>query len=103
MHKDEDDKTEQIPLSSDPDSLLRRYGDHLTRQNLTEDQQKTMLAALWNIMVAFADLGFSVKPGDKFVPKCDLGFDDVLQSLIIEETAHETVAPDHPNKTKEQP
>ena len=81
--------------------LLERYSDHLEGEGLSEDQAKEFLGALWQIMVAFVDLGFSVKAGDKFSPKSDISMDDVLQYLCLEDTAPETVASLKTDKQKE--
>lgn len=80
-------------LAADGAALLARYGDQLDDAAMTEAAKQAVLLALWQIMVAFVDLGFSVKAGDKFAPESDIGLDDVLQYLIPEDTAHETVAP----------
>ncbi|WP_195820643.1 hypothetical protein [Roseobacter sp. MH60115] len=93
-------------LSGDPPSLeerlLARYGRYLEGEDLTEAQRKECLLALWQIMSAFADYGFSLKAGDKFTSESDHGMDDVLRYLIPEETAPETVA--SPNTAnKEEP
>lgn len=81
--------------------LLARYGEELDDPALSEAQKAEFLIALWQIMVAFVDLGFSVRAGDKLTPDSPLGFDDVLKYLIPVETAHETVAPEFNNKNKE--
>ncbi|WP_306117105.1 MULTISPECIES: hypothetical protein, partial [unclassified Roseovarius] len=70
---------------------------------MEEIQGLRSLLALWQLMVAFVDLGFSVKPGDKFAPGADHGFDDVLRYLTLETTAPETVASPKPQKKQEQP
>ncbi|EAQ04966.1 hypothetical protein OB2597_06770 [Pseudooceanicola batsensis HTCC2597] len=75
-----------------PQQLLECYGDQLDGETLNDEQAKECLSALWSIMVAFVDLGFSVKAGDKLHPKSDIGMDDVLQYLCLEDTAPETVA-----------
>lgn len=74
-------------------ALLARYGDYLGEIDATDLQKQEVLAALFRIMQAFVDLGFSVSAGDKFTSTCDIGMDDVLQYLIPEDTAHETFAP----------
>jgi len=81
--------------------LLAEYGGELDDPGLTEAQRVEFLIALWQIMRAFAEAGFSVKAGDKFSPDSDIGFDDVLNYLIPVETAHETVASEFNNKNKE--
>lgn len=82
-----------------PQQLLERYGDHLEEDHLSDEQAKEFLGALWSIMVAFVDLGFSVKVGDKLHAKSDIGMDDVLQYLCLDDTAPETVASSkNPNK-----
>lgn len=80
-------------LPADGPSLLARYGDLLEGEAMSEAAKQEFLLALWRIMQAFVDLGFSMKPGDKFGPESGVGMDDVLQYLIPEDTAHETVAP----------
>lgn len=81
------------PPKDEPERLLERYGHHMEEGNLCDDQKKEFLMALWQIMRAFAEVGFSIKSGDKLHVKSDAGFDDVLRYLIPEETAHETLAP----------
>ncbi len=80
-------------LGSDPETLLDRYRAHLSGEALAEVQQKQVLSALLPIMIAFVDLGFSIKAGDKFTSDSDIGFDDVLNSIILDATEHETAAP----------
>lgn len=84
-------------------ALLERYGEHLDGAGLSEDQQKELLSTLWQIMVAFVDLGFSVKAGDKLSAGCDIGFDDVLHSICLEDTAPETAASSKITDKKEKP
>lgn len=91
-------KTEQKDMStlgpprSLADRLLEDYGSELDGEGLSEEQQKECLLALWQVMVAFVDLGFSIKPGDKFTPDSDIGFDDVLNCICLEDLPRETVA-----------
>jgi hypothetical protein len=47
------------------------------------------------------DLGFNVGRGEKFTAHSDLGMDDVLNWLLLEDTAHETDAPSN-NDNREQ-
>jgi len=97
--KDQDKETPQetdlstITMSTDGAALLARYGDELEGEDLSEKQKQEFLIALYQIMVAFVDLGFSIKAGEKFSERHDFGMDDVLRYLHLEETAHETVAP----------
>ncbi|SDE90094.1 hypothetical protein SAMN05421538_11432 [Paracoccus isoporae] len=81
--------------------LLERYGDQLEDENLSEEQAKEFLNAIWHIMVAFVDIGFSVRAGEKLSKNSDIGFDDVLHYLIPEATAPETVASSENPKKKE--
>lgn len=80
-------------LPFDGEALLARYGDQLEEEAMSEAAKQEFLLALWRIMQAFVDLGFSVRAGDKFTAESDIGLDDVLQYLIPDDTAHETVAP----------
>lgn len=95
-----------LPLTSNTDPpdekarLLEEFGDLFEDEPLSEAQKAEFLMTLWQIMKAFADIGFSIKSGDKLSPNSDIGMDDVLSSLIFEDTAHETVAPEFNNKTK---
>jgi len=81
----------KTPQTED-ERLLARYGDHLSDDGLSDAQKKEFLLALWQIMYAFAEFGFSIKAGEKFSAKSDIGMDDVLKYLIPEDTAPETVA-----------
>ena len=101
MTKHKDPEAPESGLSHSPEALLERYGEHLDEAALTEAQKQEFLTALWQIMVGFVDLGFTLKAGDNFTPKCDHSITDVLEYLHIEETAPETVAPQNPNKNKE--
>ncbi|MEO1193305.1 MAG: hypothetical protein AAFY02_16200 [Pseudomonadota bacterium] len=85
------------------EQLRETYGDQLEDQNLSEAQELEFLLALWQIMQAFVDLGFSIKPGDNFTPDSAHGFDDVLDCLILEDTAHETGALPNEKITEKQP
>ncbi|MEM7060252.1 MAG: hypothetical protein AAF557_21945 [Pseudomonadota bacterium] len=89
-------------FSGSPDALVARYGGDLECEGLTHEQQAQILTALWQIMTAFVDLGFSVKAGDKFTPTAEIGMDDVLKSLIPEETAPETAAPKNNNSNEKE-
>lgn len=85
------------------DRLLEEYGSDLDGDDITDEQKKAFLLALWQIMVAFVDLGFSIKPGDKLFPESDIGFDDVLNYICLDDPARETVAlPEH-QQQKERP
>ncbi|MEM8571781.1 MAG: hypothetical protein AAGG56_12880 [Pseudomonadota bacterium] len=91
------------------DRLLAKYGHLLDAEmpgdvRMTAAQRKEFLLALWKIMQAFVDVGFSVAPGDKFHVKCDLGMDDMLNYLVRMETPEGAVA-DQPNdkNNKETP
>lgn len=55
-------------LPADGPSLLARYGDLLEGEAMSEAAKQEFLLALWRIMQAFVDLGFSMKPGDKVRP-----------------------------------
>ena len=74
-------------------TLLSRYGEKLTDMDVTDAQKAEFLAALFQIMQGFVDLGFSIGAQEKFAPGAPLGMDDVLEYLIPKGTAHETVAP----------
>lgn len=41
---------------------VEEYRHHLSDSDLTEAQQTELLAAIWQIMVSFADLGFGLDP-----------------------------------------
>ncbi|MEX0283342.1 MAG: hypothetical protein AB3N23_01895 [Paracoccaceae bacterium] len=91
------------PPKDEPDRLLETYGHHLDDDDLIEPQQKELLMALWQIMRSFAELGFSVKSGDKLYEGADHSFDDVVRYITLETTAPETVAPQNPRTKQEQP
>lgn len=106
--KDQDENKRQreqafAKKASTKDGLVARYGAHLEDEHLSEGDKEALLVTLWQIMQGFVDLGFSVKAGDKFYANADLGMNDVLEYLILEDTAHETVAPPLNKQTKEQP
>ena len=88
---------------TEEERLLARYGDHLPDDGLSETQKKEFLLALWNIMHAFAEVGFSLKAGDKFHATSDIGMDDVLKYICLEDTAPETVASSQNCKNKKEP
>ncbi|MCA8883147.1 MAG: hypothetical protein KDA50_05285 [Rhodobacteraceae bacterium] len=85
------------------DRLLEEYGSALDGDSLTDGQKKEFLLALWQIMVAFVDLGFSVKSGDKLFPESDVGFDDVLNYICLDDPARETVASPENQQKEERP
>ena len=86
-------KTNELNTTSiNKTALLERYGDHLEDNDFSDEQAREFLGALWQIMVAFVDVGFSVKAGEKLSENSDIGFDDVLNYLCLEDTAPETVA-----------
>ncbi|MFS4438028.1 hypothetical protein ACMA5I_07425 [Paracoccaceae bacterium GXU_MW_L88] len=91
------------PPRSLADRLLEDYGAELEGEGLSEDQQKECLLALWQVMVAFVDLGFSIKSGDKLFPESDVGFDDVLNYFCLEDPTRETVASPENQKQEERP
>ena len=105
MSKEEKTIDQSVAASAGPKDqgarLLETYGAHLADSGLGARQQEELLLTLWQIMQAFVDIGFSVKPGDNFTPDSDLGMQDVLDWLGLEETAPETVAPEPDNKTEE--
>jgi hypothetical protein len=76
------------------DRLFDRYGADIADDPLDEDAKKDLLAALWRIMQSMVDLGFTIGRGEKFTRHSEIGMDDVLDWLLIEDTAHETDAPD---------
>ena len=87
--------------------LLCEYGDDLSTLKLNDEEAQAFLAALWKIMVIFADLGFDLGP----VPAKDEDNApdnfarlriDVLSLLDLEEPAPETPASPK-NQTKEEP
>lgn len=83
---------ESPSVASEEERLLARYGADLADEDLDDEQKKELLLALWQIMLSFVDLGFRVGAGETFTEEGDFGMDDVLYSLRIIETAHETVA-----------
>jgi len=52
------------PLKLDPE----RYARHFEGMEISEEDQKALLEALWSIMVAFVDLGFDVKNTGNYLP-----------------------------------
>ncbi|WP_424988237.1 hypothetical protein [Microbulbifer sp. S227A] len=88
------------PPMDEEDRLLAQYGDDPSLVELDEAQKKEFLMSLWQIMRGFAELGFSVKSGDKLHENTETSFDDVLEYLIPVETAPETLAPNQSRKKK---
>jgi len=41
---------------------VKRYQEYLESSDLTEGQKAEFIKALWTVMVAFVDLGYSVHP-----------------------------------------
>lgn len=83
-----------IEALCEKDRLFDHYGDDLSDDPLHDDEKKELLLALWRIMQSMVDLGFSVGRGEKFTRHSDLGMDDVLNYILLEDTAHETDASD---------
>lgn len=80
------------------DSLLTEYGASLEDKGITDAQKKEFLLNLWKIMTVFVDLGLDLGPapakdGDKSAQISEGLTHDVLHSLNLKDTAHETVAP----------
>lgn len=99
--RDENDTTPESDATvtgSEADRLFERYGSDLDDEPLDDDEKRELLCALWRIMQSLVDLGFSVGRGEKFVPGSDLGMDDVLSYILLDDTAHETVAPETTNR-----
>lgn len=84
---------------SETERLFERYGADLAGDALDDEAKKELLVALWRIMQGMVDLGFNVGRGEKFVSGSDLGMDDVLNYIIVEDTEHETDA--SPNNNRE--
>ena len=89
------------PPLDEEDRLLAKYGNHLGEHDLDEAQKKEFLMSLWQIMRGFAEMGFSVKSGDKLHENTETSFDDVLDYIIPVDTAPETLAPKQSHKKKE--
>lgn len=47
-----------LPLQFDPDEFMHFVED----ENLTDEQARALLEAVWSVMVAFVDLRFGVHP-----------------------------------------
>lgn len=86
---------DDIPLSPSYPTLTidwDLYGEYLQDSDLTEDEQREFIQTLWNIVVAFIDLGFSIHPMQQ---ACEQN--DELSSLI----AQTVLSSNHPNITSE--
>ncbi|MEM7745636.1 MAG: hypothetical protein AAF409_18205 [Pseudomonadota bacterium] len=79
---DDTPTTDTAGLGNDPEALVARYGADLDAGDLSEAQQAEIVSALWQIMIGFVDLGFSIKAGDKFTATSETGMGDVLGFLI---------------------
>lgn len=78
------------------------YEGYLQDSNLTEDERRAFLEALWSIVVGFVDLGFGIHPLQQTGQGCgqdgsSLAFDpaDVLSSMPISQTSKNTKGADH--------
>ena len=100
--KESEEIAAELPRTLE-DRLLAEYGDDLSADGYSDEQAKACLTALWQLMVSFVDLGFSVKPGDKISPDAALSFDDVLNYICLEDTAPETVASSQNMTDKKEP
>lgn len=47
------------------------YAHYLEDSDLTENEKRQILEALWNIAVAFVDIGFGVHPGQQVCGKLE--------------------------------
>jgi hypothetical protein len=83
----------------DGPDLVERYSAHPAETDATDAQKQELLLALYRIMQGFVDLGFSIRPGEKFSADSPLCMDDVLEYPIPLETAPETSAPPTPDKS----
>lgn len=61
---DNTDQTEEAPNTGLPSLSVdwELYADSLEDSDLTDDQKKEFIETLWNLVVAFVDLGFGVHP-----------------------------------------
>ena len=56
-------KTNELNTTSiSKTALLERYGDHLEGSDFDDEQAREFLGALWQIMVAFVDVGVITHP-----------------------------------------
>jgi hypothetical protein len=53
------------------------FGHHLEDSDLTDDQKRELIEAVWNIMAAFVDLGLGIHPIQQAAP------DDCGQNLDL--------------------
>lgn len=65
---------------------VAKYEAYLADTDLTEDEKRAFLEALWSVIISFVDLGFSVLPCEKTIENKTLGAQDVV---------HLTHAQDH--------
>lgn len=59
------DASPTSPLALD----VARYREHIGGLDLTEEQERELLTALWNILVTFVDLGFGVESVQRVLPE----------------------------------
>jgi hypothetical protein len=83
--KPEDDNADN---GTPPPSLTidwELYAEHLEDSDLTDDQKREFIETLWNIVVAFVDLGFGIHPVQQACEQNDKTSlmlpDDLLNSL----------------------
>lgn len=63
------------------------YGEYLQETDLTEDEQREFIETLWNIVVAFVDLGFGIHPTQQ---ACEQQTDlsKAIERYVIQSDSH---------------
>lgn len=65
------------------------YAHYLDDADLTEDQKREVLQAIWNIIVEFVSLGFGVHPAQQVEIACGKLFESAAKAAIPEPDALE--------------
>ncbi|WP_430436061.1 hypothetical protein [Oceanibaculum nanhaiense] len=60
------------------------YAHYLEDSDLSEDQKREFLQALWNIIVAFVSLGFGVHPAQQVEIACGKSYESANKPLRAE-------------------
>lgn len=48
---------------------VEKYNAYVAEMNLTKEEEEQLLKALWDIMMAFVDMGFGIHPVQEISPK----------------------------------
>lgn len=84
------------PLALSVDWKL--FEHHLAEEDLTEEEKREFIEALWYIIISFVDLGFGIEPVNQALRAAAL--DDLQPVRPVAETTVDSSSSDEDNATK---